>query len=301
MKILLLGKNGQVGWVLQRSLAALGDVVALDRPGTAELCGDLEDLAGIATTIRQLQPAVIVNAAAYTLVDKAETEPELAQRINADAPALLAQEAAKIGAWLVHYSTDYVFDGSGNKPWQEEDPTGPLSVYGATKRAGEQAILASGAKALIFRTSWVYAARGHNFVKTMLRLAQEREALSVVADQIGAPTSADLIADVTALALSRVLNDPGSAQLSGLYHLVAAGEDSWCGFARYALAEAERAGVALKVGPDQVGAISTADYPTAAPRPLNSRLCTQKLEHTFRLKMPPWQAGVERMLQEFLK
>lgn len=301
MKILLLGKNGQVGWELQRSLAALGEVVALDRPGTAELCGDLEDLAGIANTIRQLQPAVIVNAAAYTLVDKAETEPELAQRINADAPALLAQEAAEIGAWLVHYSTDYVFDGSGDKPWQEEDPTGPLSVYGATKRAGEQAILASGAKALIFRTSWVYAARGHNFVKTMLRLAQEREALSVVADQIGAPTSADLIADVTALALSRVLNDPGSAKLSGLYHLVAAGEDSWCGFARYALAEAERAGVALKVGSDQVGAISTADYPTAAPRPLNSRLCTQKLEHTFRLKMPPWQAGVARMLQELLK
>lgn len=300
MKILLLGKNGQVGWELQRALAPLGELVALDRAGTAELCGDLADLDGIARTIRQVQPAVIVNAAAYTLVDKAEEEPELAQRLNADAPALLAQEAARLGAWLVHYSTDYVFDGSGDTPWQEDDPTGPLSVYGATKRAGEQAILASDAKALIFRTSWVYATRGHNFVKTMLRLAQEREALGIVADQIGAPTSADLIADVTALAISRVLGEADGSRLAGFYHLVAAGEDSWCGFARYALAEAERAGVALKVGSQQLRGISTSEYPTPARRPLNSRLCTEKLEQTFRLKMPPWQAGVHRMLQELL-
>jgi len=300
MKILLLGKNGQVGWELQRALAPLGELVALDRAGTAELCGDLADLDGIARTVRQLQPAVIVNAAAYTLVDKAEEEPELAQRLNADAPALLAQEAARLGAWLVHYSTDYVFDGSGDRPWQEDYPTGPLSVYGATKRAGEQAILASGAKALVFRTSWVYATRGHNFVKTMLRLAQEREALGIVADQIGAPTSADLIADVTALAISRVLGEADDSSLAGLYHLVAAGEDSWCGFARYALAEAERAGVALKVGSQQLRGISTSEYPTPARRPLNSRLCTEKLEQTFRLKMPPWQAGVHRMLQELL-
>lgn len=300
MKILLLGKNGQVGWELQRALAPLGELVALDRAGTAELCGDLADLDGIARTIRQVQPAVIVNAAAYTLVDKAEEEPELAQRLNADAPALLAQEAARLGAWLVHYSTDYVFDGSGDRPWQEDDPTGPLSVYGATKQAGEQAILASSAKAMIFRTSWVYATRGHNFVKTMLRLAQEREALGIVADQIGAPTSADLIADVTALAISRVLGEADGSRLAGLYHLVAAGEDSWCGFARYALAEAERAGVALKVGSQQLRGISTSEYPTPARRPLNSRLCTEKLEQTFRLKMPPWQAGVHRMLQELL-
>ena len=246
-----------------------------------------------------MQPAVIVNAAAYTLVDKAEEEPELAQRLNADAPALLAQEAARLGAWLVHYSTDYVFDGSGDRPWQEDDPTGPLSVYGATKRAGEQAILASGAKALIFRTSWVYATRGHNFVKTMLRLAQEREAMGIVADQIGAPTSADLIADVTALAISRVLGEADDSSLAGLYHLVAAGEDSWCGFARYALAEAERAGIALRLARSSCVVSPRAN---TRPRPPPTQLAAvcRKLEQTFRLKMPPWQAGVHRMLQELL-
>jgi len=299
-RILLLGKNGQVGWELQRSLASLGELTALDRDGAPGFCGDLTDLSGIAATIRDVRPDLIVNAAAYTLVDKAESEPELAKRLNADAPGLLAEEAARLGAWLVHYSTDYVFDGSGTQPWKEDDPSGPLSVYGATKRQGELAIQASGAKALIFRTSWVYAARGHNFIKTMLRLAKERSALSIVADQIGAPTSAELIADVTALAAHRLLHDPQSETLSGLYHLVAAGENSWYGFARFALAEAERAGVQLKVGAHDVSAIPTEAYPTPAPRPLNSRLCTHKLEQAFEMKMPAWQIGVQRMIQELL-
>ncbi|WP_249582807.1 dTDP-4-dehydrorhamnose reductase [Pseudomonas viridiflava] len=299
MKILLLGKNGQVGWELQRSLAPLGEVIALDRQGGPDgLCGDLADLDGLAATVRRLAPDVIVNAGAYTAVDKAETEKELATLINAQAPAVLAREAAALGAWLVHYSTDYVFDGSSDQRWQENAPTGPLSVYGSSKLLGEQAIQASGAKALVLRTSWVYAARGNNFAKTMLRLATERDALNVVADQIGAPTGAELIADVTAQILSKVVGDEGSAALAGIYHLAAAGETSWHGFARFVLEHAERNGVALKVPSDKVGAIDTAAYPLPAARPRNSRLALDKIETTFQLKMPPWQQGVQRMLDE---
>ncbi|ANC82919.1 dTDP-4-dehydrorhamnose reductase [Pseudomonas putida] len=298
MKILLLGKNGQVGWELQRALAPLGEVIALDRQGAEGLCGDLSNLDGLAATIRQLAPDVIVNAAAYTAVDKAESDQALAAMINAAAPAVLARETAALGAWLIHYSTDYVFDGSGSQLWEETAPTGPLSVYGRTKLEGEHAILASGTKAVVLRTSWVYAARGHNFAKTMLRLAAERETLSVVADQFGAPTGADLIADVTAHILRQIFNGQDNRHLAGIYHLAASGETSWHGFAQFVLAHAQRTGVALKVTADQVAAISTEAYPVPAPRPRNSRLALGKLENTFNFKMPLWEQGVQRMLDE---
>lgn len=297
MKILLLGKNGQVGWELQRSLAPLGELLALDSKSTA-YCGDLNDLQGIAATIRSFAPDVIVNAAAYTAVDKAESEPEQAQRINAEAAAVLAHEAQQLGAWLVHYSTDYVFDGSGATPWQETAAVGPLSVYGASKLAGEEAIQASGCKHLIFRTSWVYAARGNNFAKTMLCLAQERDKLNVIDDQFGAPTGAELLADVTAHALRRAMQQP---DLAGLYHLAAAGETSWYSYARFVLEQAEAVGISLKVASNQLGAIATNAYPAAAKRPLNSRLNTDKLQHAFALQLPDWQVGVARMLTEVLE
>jgi dTDP-4-dehydrorhamnose reductase len=300
MKILLLGKNGQVGWELQRSLAVLGEVVALDRSGSDELVGDLTDPAGLERTVQAVQPQVIVNAAAYTAVDKAESEPELARTINALAPGVLAQAAVRHNALLVHFSTDYVFDGSGNAPWKEDDLTGPLSVYGRTKLEGEQVIAASGCRHLILRTSWVYGARGGNFAKTMLRLARERELLTVIADQIGAPTGADLLADVTAHAIRHLLPPVGHNDLtpSGIYHLAAAGETSWHGYARFVLQRAQQAGQTLKAGPQQVQAIVTADYPTPAQRPHNSRLDTTRLQNTFGLTLPRWEAGVARMLAE---
>lgn len=301
MKILLLGKNGQVGWELQRSLSPLGEVVALDRQGDGELCGDLSQLDALASTVRLLAPDVIVNAAAYTAVDKAEGDPQAAALINAQAPALLAREAARLGAWLIHYSTDYVYDGSGDQPRQETAATGPLSVYGRTKLEGEQAIEASGAQAVILRTSWVYAARGNNFAKTMLRLAQERDALSVVADQFGAPTGADLIADVTAHVVRQVFNQPANAHLAGIYHLAASGETCWHAYAQLVLQDALCRGISLKVNADQVSAINTDAYPVPAPRPRNSRLALGKLESAFKLKMPPWQQGVKRMLDEIHK
>jgi dTDP-4-dehydrorhamnose reductase len=298
MKILLFGKGGQVGWELQRSLAVLGEVVALDF-GSVGLCGNFADLAGLAATIRQVAPDVIVNAAAHTAVDKAESEPELARTLNALAPGVLADEAQRLGAWLVHYSTDYVFDGSGNTPWRETDATGPLSVYGQTKLEGEQAV-ARCTRHLIFRTSWVFAARGGNFAKTMLRLAREREQLSVIADQFGAPTGAELLADVTAHALRSVLSEPESSRLAGLYHLVAAGETSWHGFACHVLERAQARGQTLKAGPANVLAIGTADYPTPAKRPFNSRLDTTRLRTAFGLHLPDWRIGVDRMLDEIL-
>lgn len=296
MKILLLGKNGQVGWELQRSLAPLGQVLALDSK-SQDYCGDLNDLQGLAATVQRFAPDVIVNAAAYTAVDKAESEPDQALRVNAQAPAVLAAEAQKINALLVHYSTDYVFAGDGQTPWQESDPVGPLSVYGATKLEGEQAIQASGCAHLILRTSWVYAARGNNFAKTMLRLAQERDSLNVIDDQFGTPTGADLLADVTAHAIRTMHSNP---QLSGVYHLAAAGETTWYRYARFVLEHAQTAGVHLKVAPDAVGALTTAAYPTPAKRPGNSRLNTQKLQNAFSLRLPEWQDGVARMLIETL-
>lgn len=299
MKILLFGKDGQVGWELQRSLAPLGELVALDAD-SQELCGDFNRLDGIAQTVRAVAPDVIVNAAAYTAVDKAESEPEQVRVINALAPATLARESRKLGAWLVHYSTDYVFDGSGSKPWLETDATGPLSVYGSTKLEGEEAVLASGCHHLIFRTSWVFAARGGNFAKTMLRLAQERECLTVINDQIGAPTGADLLADVTAHAIRTALQRQ-EQEISGLYHLVAAGETSWYGYACFVLNLARQAAVRLKVAPESILPVPTSAFPLPAQRPGNSRLDTHKLRSTFDLTLPLWQAGVARMLTETLE
>jgi len=296
MKILLFGKGGQVGWELQRSLAPLGELIALD-VDSRQQCGDFTRLDDMAQTVRAIAPDVIVNAAAYTAVDKAESEPELVRTINALAPGMLAREARTLGSWLIHYSTDYVFDGSGSKPWVETDPIGPLSVYGSTKLEGEEAIRASGCRHLIFRTSWVYAARGGNFARTMLRLAQERECLTVIDDQIGAPTGADLLADVTAHAIRTALQQP---ELSGLYHLVAGGETSWHGYACFVLDLARQAGVELKVAAENVIPVPTSAFPLPARRPLNSRLDTSKLQTTFGVHLPSWQAGVARMMEEVL-
>jgi dTDP-4-dehydrorhamnose reductase len=292
-KILLLGKNGQLGWELQRALAPLGELVALDRHEG----GDLAQPDTLWATLKHHRPAVIVNAAAYTAVDKAESEPELALQINARAPGLLAEYAAAQNALLLHYSSDYVFDGSGSAPRDEGAATAPLSVYGRSKLEGEQAIAASGCRHLILRTSWVYAARGGNFAKTMLRLAAEREQLKVIADQIGAPTGADLLADLSAHMLRASLQRP---ELGGLYHAVADGETSWHAYACHVIEFARARGVALKVATEQVLAIPTTDYPTPARRPLNSRLATTKLQQAFGLRLPHWQQGVERMLNEIL-
>jgi dTDP-4-dehydrorhamnose reductase len=294
MKILLLGKNGQVGWELQRSLASLGELVAPERDD-ADLCGDLSNLDGLARTVQTVRPDVIVNAAAHTAVDRAESEPELAHTLNALAPGVLAQEAAKIGAWLVHYSTDYVFDGSGSRPWSETDAPAPLSVYGRTKLEGERLIQAACPQHLIFRTSWVYAARGGNFAKTMLRLAQERERLTVINNQFGAPTGAELIADVTAHALRQCLRQPADA---GLYHLAASGETTWHGYANQVLDLAKLIESTIKIRATEVAPVPSSAFATAAQRPLNSRLDCQKLQAKFEITLPNWAGGVERMMRE---
>jgi dTDP-4-dehydrorhamnose reductase len=299
MKILLLGKNGQVGWELQRALSVLGEVIALDRHPAATpygtLVGDLADLAGLREAIRSVSPQVIVNAAAYTAVDKAETDRELAHTINALASQVMAEEAKSLDALLVHYSTDYVFDGTGTAPWKETDAVAPVNYYGATKLEGEQLIVASGCKHLIFRTSWVYAARGNNFAKTMLRLAKDRASLNVIADQIGVPTGADLLADVAVAALQKALVNP---ELCGIYHLAPAGETSWHAYASYVVDFARAHGEVLAVV--TISPIATTEYPTPASRPLNSRLATDKLRDTFSLHLPDWQSGVTRMLMEAL-
>jgi len=292
MKILLLGKDGQLGWELQRSLAVLGSVVACGR-GEA----DLAQPASLPALLDRVQPDVLVNPAAHTAVDKAESEPELARAINAGAVGVLAQEARRRGICLVHYSTDYVFDGSGSTPRREDAATGPLSVYGRSKLEGEELIRASGCHHAILRTSWVYAARGGNFARTMLRLAAEREELRVIADQVGAPTGAELLADVTAQMLPRLREH---VALSGTYHCVAAGETSWHAYASHVIAWARQRGQPLKVAADRIHAIPTAEYPTAAQRPLNSRLDTHKLRNAFGLTLPPWEQGVDRMLAEIL-
>ena len=301
MKIVLLGKNGQLGWELQRALAPLGELVALDR-SSAEvagqvICGDLNHLDDLRASLLALRPDVIVNAAAYTAVDKAESDVDTARRINAQAPGVMAEVAASLGATLVHYSSDYVFDGSGDTPRAEDAATGPLSVYGATKLDGELAIRASGCRHLILRTSWVYAARGGNFARTMLRLAAERDVLNVVDDQIGAPTGADLIADVSAHCLRALQARP---ELGGTCHLAAAGATSWYAYARHVIAWARAHGQAIKVAPEAIRPLLSAAYPTPARRPLNSRLDCAKLQVDFGLQLPSWQAGVERMLDEVL-
>ena len=300
MKILLLGRNGQVGWELQRSLAPLGTVIALTSRASDNpqgLCGDLRDRAGLAQTMRQVAPDVIVNAGAYTAVDKAQSEPDAAFAINAHGPQTLAQEASRLGAWLVHFSSDYVYDGNGTQPWRESAAGAPLSVYGQSKLAGDLAVAAH-TQHLIVRTSWVYGARGGNFAKTMLRLAKQGTPLKVIDDQIGAPTGADLLADVCAHMLVRARAQP---DLAGLYHCAAAGQTSWHGYAQFVLAQAAALGQNLQVQASAVQPIGTADYPTAAVRPLNSRLDCQKLCDSFSLHLPFWQQGVRRLLQESLE
>lgn len=294
MKILLFGKGGQVGWELQRSLAPLGELVALDHD-SADFAADFAKPQALADTVARVRPDVIVNAAAHTAVDKAESEPDLAHRLNAVAPGVLASAAQQVGALMVHYSTDYVFDGSGTRPWREDDAPKPLSVYGLTKLEGEQLVAQNCQRHLIFRTSWVYAARGGNFAKTMLRLARDRERLTVIDDQFGAPTGAELLADVTAHAVRQVLREPSK---SGLYHLVAGGETTWNGYARFVIERAVAAGMQLKARPESVDPVPTSAFPTPARRPQNSRLDTTRLKQAFDLVLPDWQTGVARMLDE---
>ena len=293
-KILLLGKTGQVGWELQRSLAPIGDVVAL---GHEDI--DFEQTDVVPRIVREIRPAFIINSAAYTAVDKAESEKDRARRINAQAVGLLAAEARAFGAWLIHYSTDYVFDGKKEQPYVEDDTAAPLSVYGATKLAGENAVRESGATHLILRTSWVYGVRGNNFAKTILRLAKERDELRVIADQHGTPTSAELIADVTALLVHKIVTSGASASaLAGTYHLVPSGETTWCEYAQYLIELALNRAVALRTTPDHVVPIPTEAYPLPAVRPKNSRLNTTKIQSTFNLHLPDWRYHVRRLIDE---
>ncbi|MDK4549314.1 dTDP-4-dehydrorhamnose reductase [Enterobacter roggenkampii] len=294
MKILLIGKNGQVGWELQRSLSTIGNVIAIDY-STENLCGDLRDLEGIARTIHVCKPDIVVNAAAYTAVDKAETNYDLCEVINAQAVKVLAKETSAIGALLVHYSTDYVFDGRGEHFRFEDDATAPLSAYGRTKLSGEEAIRSYNSRHLIFRTSWVYAARGNNFLKTMLKLGCEKEKLSVINDQHGAPTSAELLADCTAIAIRKVIENP---TLTGTYHLVASGETTWYDYALKIFEIAIKHGIPLKVS--QVNGIPTEAYPTSAKRPKNSRLSNMKFQNAFDVVIPNWEVNVERTLIELI-
>ena len=294
MSILLLGKNGQVGWQLQRSLAPHGEVVACDHSAC-----DVTDFDHLRSVIRQLRPAVIVNAAAYTAVDRAEAEPELALRINGEAPGIMAEEAARLGALLIHYSTDYVFDGDKPAPYREDDPTGPRSVYGRSKLAGEEAIRAVGGKSVIFRTSWVFGARGANFVKTILRLAREKETLNVVNDQVGSPTAAAMIATVTGVVLAMLRQgDTMQRDEQRLYHLCCGRPVNWHEFATTIVKLATGTpGFDLRLTPGAISAIPGSEYPTAAERPRNSRLDCTRLERDFGLQMPDWQPYLERMLQ----
>lgn len=293
MHILLFGKNGQVGWELQRALAPLGRITAVDFD-SIDYCGDFSNPTGVAETVRLVKPDIIVNAAAHTAVDKAESEREFAELLNAISVEAIAHEAEKLGAWLVHYSTDYVFDGSGERPWVESDQPAPLNVYGETKLAGEYAA-ARCTRHLIFRTSWVYAARGANFAKTMLRLGKERNEVSVINDQFGAPMGAELLADCTAHAIRIAQKNP---EVSGRYHLTASGTTTWFDYAQLVFTKARETGAELVV--TQVNPVPTSSFPTPAKRPHNSRLDTYKFQQTFGLVLPDWKVGVERMLAEIL-
>jgi dTDP-4-dehydrorhamnose reductase len=294
MRLLVTGKDGQVGFELLRSLAPLGEVVGLSRQ---EL--DLTDPDAIRRVIRDTKPSIVINPAAYTAVDKAESDQALATKVNAVAPGLLGEEAKRLGALVVHYSTDYVFDGTKPSPYVETDSPNPQSVYGRTKWQGEEALAQSTPKHLILRTSWVLGRHGNNFAKTMLRLAAEREELKVVADQFGAPTSAALLARVTAALIAAYAQ--GSRDFAfGTYHAVALGETHWCDYARFVMAEAKALGKALRTSPESVHPIATTDYPTPAKRPQNSRLSTEKLTQSFGLTLPPWQDGVREVLAQIL-
>lgn len=295
MKILLTGSNGQVGFELLRALAPLGEVVAVDLADC-----DLSSPDAIRRLVAEVEPQVIINPAAYTAVDKAEAEPALAQAINGTAPGVFGEEAARLGALVIHFSTDYVFDGSMPGAYLETDGPNPQSVYGQTKLAGEQALQASGADYLIFRTSWVFGAHGANFAKTMLRLAGERDGLKIVADQFGAPTSAALLADVTAQVLGRYQREGRVGFPFGLYHLVAGGCTTWHEYAQTVVRAAQAAGKPLKLTADDILPITTADYPLPAPRPSNSRLDTSRLRQTFGLELPDWQRGLDHVLRQIL-
>ena len=287
-RILILGGNGQVGFELQRSFAPFGEVRA---PRRSEV--DANDLQAVAAYIDEYQPQLILNAAAWTAVDKAEDEPEGAMRLNAQLPSLLAEKASVLGATLVHYSSDYVYPGDGDQAWCEDSAAAPLSVYGQSKLAGDETVLASDCRHLVFRTSWVYAARGNNFLKTMLKLGRDRDTLNIVNDQIGAPTPARLIAQLTYEALRQKID-------SGLYHLAPQGTTSWHGFAQAIFRMAIEQGEVLAINPETLGGIPTADYPTPATRPLNSRLALGKLEATLGLTIPDWQSQLSLTLIEHL-
>jgi dTDP-4-dehydrorhamnose reductase len=292
MRILLLGANGQVGHELRRSLDPLGEIIATTRNGVLDgvdsEVADFDDPGSLPALVERISPDVVVNAAAYTAVDRAESEPEAAFRANAEAPRQLADACAVRDALLVHYSTDYVFDGNGTRAYREDDPTGPLGVYGESKLAGERAIAASGCRYLAFRTAWVYGNHGANFMRTMLRLGAEREELRVVADQVGSPTPAALIADVTAQVIAR------SAPTTGIFHLTAEGQTSWHGFAEAIFESAQRRGLLARV--PRVAPITTADYPTPARRPPYSGLDTTALQQTFGIVLPDWRQGLEQVL-----
>lgn len=294
-RILLTGKNGQVGFELQRALAPLGEVIAV---GTADC--DLSDANAIRALMQRVQPQLVVNPAAYTAVDKAESDADKARAVNAMAPGVLGEEASRLGASVIHYSTDYVYDGSKDGLYTESDPVSPQSVYGQTKLDGERALQAATPRHAILRTSWVVGAHGGNFAKTMLRLAGDRDELKVVADQFGAPTSASLIADVTAHIARQMLRDGADGFPFGVYHLAAAGETSWHAYAQYVIGEAIGMGKALKATPERVLPIPASSYPTPARRPQNSRLDTHKLRQTFGLHLPHWQEGVKHILQQIL-
>lgn len=301
MKLLLLGANGQVGFELQRVLAPLGTLACATRsgrlPGGASCeTADLSNAISLDALLNRLAPDVVVNAAAHTAVDRAEDEPELARMANTDAPARLARWCGERGALLLHYSTDYVFDGRGTRPYLEDDATSPLGVYGHTKLAGELAIAASGARHLIFRTGWVYAARGTNFLRTMLRLGRERDTLRVVSDQRGAPTPARWIAAASAAVLAQSIRRDRTAQPLGTFHLTADGETSWCGFARAIFEDARAAKLVAR--PPKIEAIGTADYPTRAARPNYSRLDGRRLYDAFGLRPPDWRRGVSEVIAE---
>jgi dTDP-4-dehydrorhamnose reductase len=290
VKILLFGKTGQLGWELRRALAVLGDVVA---PGREDV--DLENLDDVRAAVRSAAPDIIVNAAAYTAVDQAETDRQRAERVNSEAVDLMAREAARGGAWLVHYSTDYVFDGTGTRPYREDDAPNPLSAYGRTKLEGENALRAHHDRHLIFRTSWLFGTHGSNFAKTILRLAGERDELAVVADQTGVPTSAELVAAISTLALRQACSQ-GGEKLAGTYHVAAGGETTWYEYARYVVARARDHGVMLKATADRIRPIATKDYPLPAARPSNSRLDTSKVKTTFGLRLPDWHGDVAQMV-----
>lgn len=295
MKLLVTGRNGQVGFELTRALSVLGEVVAVDRKGC-----DMANAEGIRALVRQVKPDVIVNAAAYTAVDKAESEQDTANAINAIAPGILGEEAAKLNALVVHYSTDYIFDGSKSGAYTENDTPNPQSAYGQSKLDGERALVKANPRHLILRTSWVYGAHGGNFAKTMLRLAADREKLTVVADQFGAPTSAALLADLTAQLIGRYAREGGEKFPFGIYHAVNSGETHWCDYARFVIATALAAGKAMKAMPDNIAPITTAQYPTPAKRPANSRMDTTRFRDTFALRLPPWQESLQHVLQQIL-